>query len=297
MSVCAVRCSRNGLAKNSRTSPVCTSLLEVFMSVCDVRCSRNRLAKISRTSAVSWSLLRFLEQPLGCSRYWWAKISETKWCQNWSFWGQKGSSMKPKWNLGGPQVGQTWRKVWPRTTSGTTCEINSPPKRALVLFLGLFWEAFSNKIKSKNGAKIKCVWDGVLVAFWPHWGRMLGSIWALVWPGRAKKGERVKQWRWARRWCETLIFEDRRGSKLGKQRPKAEFWTSRRGGTVSGHILEAFWHIWSPKVTTIRDKNEIENWSNNWDDTKRRKWVPKAHQSMSYAECAGPLGVYFWSIQ
>ena len=51
---------------------------------------------------------------------------------------------------------------------------------------------FGQQNETKNGVKIMCVLDGVLVAFWPIWGSILGSILVLFQLWRAKSDDRVK---------------------------------------------------------------------------------------------------------
>ena len=87
---------------------------------------------------------------------------------------------------------QKWAKMEPRARSGTTCE-KCLEKRGLQCHFGLhFGGHFWAKNETENGAKIRCVLDGVLVAFWPIWGSILGSILALFQLWRAKSADRVK---------------------------------------------------------------------------------------------------------
>ncbi len=89
-------------------------------------------------------------------------------------------------------MGQKWTKVGPRTRSGTTCE-KCLEKMGLQYHFGLhFGGHFWVKNETKNGAKIMCILEGVLVAFWPIWGSILGSIVALFQLWRAKSDDRVK---------------------------------------------------------------------------------------------------------
>ena len=83
---------------------------------------------------------------------------------------KKGTRMRPTWNPGGPTMDHRWTKVAPRARSGTTRE-KCVPKIGLWCH---FWvhvgSHFLANIKSKNKAKIKCVWDGFLEAFWRQHG-------------------------------------------------------------------------------------------------------------------------------
>ena len=87
---------------------------------------------------------------------------------------------------------QKWTKVEPRARSGTTYE-KCLEKMGLQCHFGLhFGGHFLTKNETENGANIRCVLDGVLVAFWPIWGSILGSILALFQLWRAKSDDRVK---------------------------------------------------------------------------------------------------------